>query len=255
VIFTQPIAIAAYVVACTFAAALLGMVLRRCLPDGHLLADSKDVVKLVVGLIATLVALVLGLLIASANSFYDTQRDELQTLSATIVNVDDVLSRYGPEASAARTVFHEVVLLGHDRVWPTERMSTGRPVAKNAPTSGLFRDQLLALSPTTDAQRHLLSQATGLADNLFAMRLLISAQIGSSLSWPFLVILVFWVSILFLGFGLLTEWNGTVATALMVGCVAVASATFLILELNQPYSGLLRISDAPLRQAIEQISR
>ena len=251
----QPIVVAAGVVACTFGAALLGMAVRRCLPDHHLLADSKDVVKLVVGLIATLVALVLGLLIASANGFYDTQRNELQTLSANIVNLDQMLFRYGPESRPTRTALRQSVVASHDRVWAAAGTPDVHPGAEGDASLTGFRDRLQALVPATDLQRHLLAQASGIADSIFAMRLLIFAQIGNSLAWPFLFILVFWVSFLFLGFGLLTEWNGTVAMALMVGSVAVASAIFLILEMNQPYTGLLRLSDAPLRQAIEQIGR
>lgn len=253
--FTQPIVIAALVAACTFGAAALGVVLRMRLPAHHLNAESKDVVKLVMGLIATLVALVLGLLIASANGFYDKQRDELQTLSANVVNLDQILTRYGPEANAVRAAFRTTVVVGHDRVWPADAISTARPVPKNDANIAAFRDGMLKLKPSTEAQSHLLNQALEIADSISAMRLLIFAQVGNSLSWPFLVILVFWVSILFLGFGLLTEWNGTVAAALMVGSVAVASATFLILEMNQPYSGLMRLSDMPLRLAIAQISR
>jgi hypothetical protein len=247
--------IAAFVVVCTFAAAVLGMALRARLPDHHLNAESKDVVKLVMGLIATLVALVLGLLIASANGFYDKQRDELQTLSANIVNLDQILTRYGPEANAVRAALRTAVVVGHDRVWPADAISTAQPAPRNDANIAAFHDGMANLKPATEAQGHLLAQAIGIADGISAMRLLIFAQIGNSLSWPFLVILVFWVSILFLGFGLLTERNGTVAAALLVGSVAVASATFLILEMNQPYSGLMRLSDAPFRQAIAQISR
>ena len=252
---TQPIVIAAFVMACTFAAAALGVVLRMRLPAHHLNAESKDVVKLVMGLIATLVALVLGLLIASANGFYDKQRDELQMLSANIVNLDQILTRYGPETNAVRAAFRTAVLDGHDRVWPADAISTAHPAPPNDANIAAFRDGMLNLKPATEAQTHLLTQALGIADSIAAMRLLIFEQIGNSMSWPFLVILVFWVSVLFLGFGLLTEWNGTVAAALMVGSLAVASATFLILEMNQPYSGLMHLSDAPLRQAIAQIGR
>jgi len=253
--FLQPIVIAAYVVVCTFGSAMLGLVLRVYLPDHHLRNDPKDVVKLIMGLIATLVALVLGLLIASANGYYNTQRDELQSLSANIVNLDQTLARYGPEANATRAAFHEVVVAGHDRIWQTKGTISVRPPPQQESALSVFRDGLLSLTPATDAQRHLLTQATGIADNLLATRLLMSVQIGNSVSWPFLIILVFWVSVLFLGFGLLSEWNGTLLAALLVGSAAVGSATFLILELNQPYTGLLRLSDAPLQQAIAQFTR
>jgi hypothetical protein len=78
-------------------------------------------------------------------------------------------------------------------------------------------------------------------------------QLGRSLAWPLLVVLVFWVSVLFLGFGLLARFNVTVAVALALGALSVASAIFMMLELSDPYGGLMRISDAPLRAALAQM--
>ena len=78
-------------------------------------------------------------------------------------------------------------------------------------------------------------------------------QMGSSIPWPFLAVLVFWVSMLFLGFGLFARLNTTVVVAFLIG--ALSSSIFLILEMNQPYSGLMRISNAPLRNALAQIGR
>ncbi len=254
--FLQPITIAACVVGCTFGAALLGMFLRYCVPDHHRHDESKDVVKLVLGLIATLAAIVLGLLISSANGFYDTQRDEMQTLSVKVVQLDHALSKYGPEADGARAALRAAVVSAHDRIWPADGTSGSlEPTqAKNPPITA-FETQMQNLKPATEEQRLSWGTANQIAGEIAAMRMMISAQIGNSLSWPFLFILTFWVSVLFLGFGLLAEWNGTVAATLLVGSIAVASATFLILELNQPYSGMMRLADTPLRLAIEQISR
>jgi amino acid transporter len=109
-----PLVISLMIFVCTFAAAVSGMVLRKKLPDDHLSDDSKDVIKLVMGLIATMAALVLGLLIASANSSYETQSGELQQLSATIVELDGILAQYGPEANEPRQGF----------VLPFQRRST-----------------------------------------------------------------------------------------------------------------------------------
>ena len=89
---------------CVFGGALLGVLLRRILPDDHLSSDSKDVVKLGMGLIGTMTALVLSLLISSAKGSYDTQRDGLDEIAANVTLLDTVLAQYGPPAGDIRAI-------------------------------------------------------------------------------------------------------------------------------------------------------
>src|SRR5229473_5835180 len=100
------LAISGIVFACIFGGTLLGMLLRSFLHEKHLSSESKDLVKLAMGLIGTMTALVLGLLIASAKSSFDTQRNGLAQLSANIIFLDRVLAHYGPEAKGAREMLH-----------------------------------------------------------------------------------------------------------------------------------------------------
>lgn len=242
------------VFACAFGAALVGMLLHVRLPDHHLNTDSKDVVKLVMGLIATMAALVLSLLIASANTSYNAQESELQSLSARITLLDRLLSFYGPEAKAARTELHDVVQAIDDRMWPRDGSGAADldPRAVRG-VAGAFGVQLQKLSPTTDIQRSMRSQAIQLSEGIEQTRLLMFEQSSNGVSLPFLTILVFWICMLFLGFGLFTRYNATVTAALLVGTLSVAAAVFLILELNTPYDGLMRISDTPLHNALAEI--
>ena len=108
------------VFACTFGGALVGMVLRAILPEHHVSTESKDVVKLGMGLIATLAALVLGLLIASAKSSFDAQRSGFQQLAANLVLLDRALARYGPETKDAREALRSLVAATIDRLWPED---------------------------------------------------------------------------------------------------------------------------------------
>jgi hypothetical protein len=246
------IVIASVVFGCSFGAAVIGTYVR--LPERHLDTDSRDVVKLVMGLIGTISALVLSLLIASANSSYDQQKNELNTLSANIVLLDRTLEFYGPEARAARDAFHDAVRNTHDRIWspngvrPEVLASTE---TENAAKHDLAR--LQSLVPKTDVERVLQSRAIQISDSITQSRLMMTAQLGSSIAWPFLTVLVFWICALFFGFGLFARFNPIVTVALLVGALSVAGAIFLILELNDPYRGLMRISDEPLRRAISQI--
>jgi hypothetical protein len=252
----SPLAVASLVFVCSFGAALVGMVLYIRLPEHHLDSESRDVVKLVMGLIATISALVLSLLIASANTSYDRQNSELKALSANIVLLDRTLDLYGPGAKVVRDGLRDVVRRTHDRIWSPEGV---RPEDLNSTeTRNSVRanvEQLQNLSPKTDVERMLLSRAIQQSENITQSRLLMFEQLGGSISWPFLTVLVFWISMLFLGFGLFARFHATVTLALLVGALSVAGAIFLILELNDPYHGLMRISDEPLRKALAQIDQ
>lgn len=250
------LSIAFVVFVCCFGAALVGMVLHRKLPDHHLDGDSKDVVKLVMGLIATTAALVLGLLIASAKNSYDTQTTELQQVSATIVQLDRTLALYGPETQDAREGLKRTVTVAIQRVWPADggQPANLQPSLTREPADA-FYGKLRDLSPKTDAQRHAQNSALQLAANLAQTRILMFEQLGGSVSWPLLIILVLWLSVLFLGFGLFARFHITITVTLIIGALSVASAVFLILELSQPYQGLMRIPDTSLRSALAQIDR
>ena len=250
------LAIALVVFVCCSVAALVGMVLHRALPDRHLDSDSRDVVKLVMGLIATMAALVLGLLIASAKGSYDTQTTEIQQIAANLVQLDRMLDLYGPEARDTRDSLKQTVFVGLQRIWPAE---TGQRVdlalSGTRGQADAFYAQLQNLTPRNDSQRRAYDAALQLAANLGQLRVLMFEQSGGSVSWPLLTVLVFWVSVLFLGFGLFTRFHVTIAVALIVGALSVASAVFLILELSQPFEGLMRVSDLPLRSALAQMGR
>jgi hypothetical protein len=245
---------AVIVFGCLIAAVLLGRILRRLLPEGHLTADSRDTIKLAMGLVATMSALVLGLLVSSAKGSYDTERSEVIQMAAKIAFLDRVFAVYGPEAAEARTRFHETVEEGVKQMWPGE---AGRPahLAPNMQAGNVLYAAVQSLSPHDDTQRKLKDQATTLATDLGQLRSLLVAQTVASISTPMLIILVAWLVVIFLGFSVLAPPNPTVILALMVSALAVSGAIFLILELDQPFSGLIRISSKPMLNAISQFTR
>lgn len=147
----SPVVVASIIFACTFAAALFGMVLHRTLPDHHLNDESKEVEKLVMGLIATLAALVLGLLIASAKSSFDRQSAELRQVSATVLELDGLLAHFGPAAIEARQRLHSAVAAAAKKIWLDDNGrlgSTGEQGEANT-----FFDSIQNLLPNNDAQR------------------------------------------------------------------------------------------------------
>ncbi len=247
-------AIGVFVIA--FGAALLGMSLHLRLPDHSKDSDSRDVVKLVMGLIATMSALVLSLLIASGSSTYQAQQTEMQTISANVVLLDRLLAYYGPETKQQRDRLQQAVEDFHDRIWSRDSAGWEGLNPKATQQGGQqFLEDLQGLTPKTDGQRDLKAQALQLAETLIQTRLLMFEQSGTTISWPFLAILVFWLCMLFLGFGLFARFNVTVTAALFIGAISVGGAVFLILELNQPYQGFMRVSDAPVRNALTLINR
>ena len=244
------------VFACTFGGALLGMLLRAALPAHHLSSDSKDVVKLGTGLIATLSALVLGLLIASAKSSFDAQRTGFQQLSANLVMLDRALARYGPETKDSREGLHRLVASTIDRLWPSDASQASGLDAQPLTASGaMLMDQLQKLSPKTEGQRWAQSQALQIATDLARTRWLLIEQSESAIPTPFLIVVVFWLSVLFTSFGLFSPMNSTVIATLLVCALSVAGAMFLIVDLDQPFDGLIQLSSTPLRNALSQIGR
>jgi Protein of unknown function (DUF4239) len=233
-----------------FGGALLGMLLRAVLPEPHLNADSKDVVRLGTGLLATLAALVIGLLIASAQSSFQTKSNQIKQITANIILLDNLLARSGPQAQPLRPVLRGGVKVLVERIWREQNVDKAKAAPFEASVqSDSFFDKLLELRPENDGQRQMQSRALQLWIDLAQTRVLF-AQTDSAIPMPFLAVLVFWLAIIFASFGLFARPNAIVVAALLVFALSAASAIFLILELGHPFSGLMTICSAPLSNAL-----
>ena len=248
----SPTAIGCIVFACIFGGALLGMLLHRILPEHHLSTESKDVIKLGMALTATMSALVLALLVNSAKGSFDAQRNEITQLSANVILLDRVLAHYGPETKEARMLLKQTATGMIDRIWPEGR--TGNAELK--PSGGeRFYDKIQELSPQNEVQRSLQAQALKMSVDLGQTRWLLFEQGGSSIPMPFLILLIFWVTIIFLSFGLFAPPNATVIVTLFLCALSVSGAIFMILELDRPFGGVIHISSAPMRNALAQLGK
>jgi len=239
---------------CLVGAVLIGRTLRRLLPEAHLTADSKDTIKLAMGLVATMSALVLGLLVSSAKGSYDTERSEVIQMAAKVAFLDRILGIYGPEAAEARVRFDEAVKESVQQMWP-EQAHLPAHLAPNTQAGNVLYGIVQGLSPQNDTQRKLKEQATSLAIDLGQLRSLLVAQSVPSISKPMLIIVVSWLAIIFLGFSVLAPRNPTAIAALIISALAVSGAIFLILELDQPFSGAIRISSEPMLKAMGQFGK
>lgn len=247
----NPIGFGSITFACLFGGALLGMRLRNALPEHHMNDDSRHLLQTGLGIIGTMAGLVLGLLVASATSSYNAQRNEVDDVSSKVVLLDRVLAHYGPETSAPRRVLRGTVQRALDTIWPEER-SSGPGVRPSAGAEVLL-DEIAGLSPKTDIQNALKPQAMGLLMNLAETRWLMYEQADTSVSVPLLVLLVFWFAITFVGFGLFAPWNATTVVALALCAMAVSGAVIVMLEMYTPFQGFMQISSAPLREALAHL--
>jgi hypothetical protein len=238
--------------ALTLGGIVLGALLRTTLPQHHLSKDSQDVVRLGVGLIATIAALVLGLLIAAAKGSFDTQSGQVKQITADMILLDLLLEKYGPEALPIRVEMRSVIGPLADRLWHEKLADAAGPIAKDTKAEGVYV-AIQALSPKNDLQRSLQSRAAQISTDLAQIRLLLFAESDSAIPAPFIAILAFWLIIIFASFSLFAELNVTVFSFLALFALSASGAIFLILELSQPFTGLLMIPSAPLRNALGPI--
>ena len=242
--------------ACIVIATLLGFFLQKVLPSHHLSADSKETIKLSAGLLATMTALVLGLLVSSAKSSFDATSAGIVQSGAKLIMFDRILANYGPETNDVRTQLRNSLSTMIDRIWSGDKRQAGGLQALEAGT-GLqaVQSRLGELKPQNSKQQLLLTQAQQLSSDLVQGRWVLIEGMQNRLPTPLLVVLVLWISILFLSLALFAPRNGTVLMALLIGALSVSSAIFLVLELNRPLDGSIRVSDAPLRKVLEFIGK
>jgi hypothetical protein len=244
---------------CVFGGALLGMYLRNVLPDHHLQEDSKDAMKAGMAIVATLAALVLGLLISSAKNSLDTMNTAFTQTGAKIIMLDRVLSFYGPETKEVRQQLKDTVQIMVDRIWHKDKIKNNNntKMQTSAKMNGmeLVVDNLRDLTPQNDSQRLLQTQALQIGNDLLQSRWLVIEQAQITLPTIFLVILLFWLTVLFISSGLFSPYNSTVIIVLLICAMSVSSAIYLVEDMSCPFQGMMKVSSAPLDKALERLGR
>jgi hypothetical protein len=254
----SPTVVGMIAIICTFGGALLGMWLRTTLREHHLDAESRDTIKVAIGLIATMTALVLGLVTASAKSSFDAVDTAVKQSATQLLALDRVLARYGPETGEMRKALQHAVGARIDMVWP---QGSSKPVNLDLVGSGAastgegLADAIRGLKPRDDSQRAFQSRALDLTETMLQTRWFVLAGTGSSVPLPFLVVLLFWLTIIFASFGVFARPNAMALGALFVCALSIGGALFLILELDGPFDGLLKVSAEPLRYAYTHLNR
>jgi hypothetical protein len=237
-----------------FGSAILGMLIRRKLPESHLSDETQSVVRLSMGVVGTLTALVLGLLVATASSTFNTRNQEVTQLAAKMIQLARLLQHYGPEADGERDLLRHYTAMKLQDLFP---QGSAKPVLENPRTIILFeelQDRLAAMEGHSPQQRWMLSQAQALTSDMADVRWLLIEQDQLGIPVSLLLVVLFWLCLLFMSFGLFAPPNVTVRVVLFLCALAVAGAIQIILDLSRPFEGVIKVSDQPLRHALDVIN-
>ncbi len=227
------------------------MLLHLIVPS-QVLTDSKGTVGAMVGLVTLLLALVLGLLVFTAFSVFTTQQAEAQSLGPVVIELDDILEQYGPEAVRGRVGLREALGRSRKRFFgDVKHGPQAHTFEETRATMHWMNTYFDSLQPSTERQRQLLSSARDLAKKFAETQMLMARQLANPFPPYVLIVVVCWASALFLGNGLVAAPNAVTVCAHLAGAIAIGSAIFLILELSHPYTGVVRLSSAPLDRLLQ----
>ncbi|HZZ62999.1 MAG TPA: hypothetical protein VFE63_17845 [Roseiarcus sp.] len=244
---------AAAVASVTFGASVVGMLLRYIVP-AQALNDSKATVGAMVGLVTLLLALVLGLLVYTAFTVYSTQQAEAQGLGPVVIELDVLLEQYGPEAIRGRLGLREALGRSRRRFFGDLKQGPqAHTFEETRATMHWMNTYFDSLEPATERQRQLRTSAKDLAKTFADTQMLMTRQLANPFPEHLLAVVALWASVVFLGNGIVAPPNAVTVLAHFLGAIAVGSAVFLILELSRPYSGVIRLSSAPLDRLMLQL--
>ena len=250
----NPAVVGAIVFACTFGGALFGFWLQKRRKH-DLDLESSETIRQSIGVVATMTALILGLVTASAKSSFDEVTFAVETSARDILTLDRLFARYGPETSELRADLKDAVARRVAMIWP---QGSSRPAqldpSKLSPDAEGFAERIRALTPRDESQQWLQARARESAEKILEARWLASAYSGASVSGLFLVVLLFWLTITFVSYGLVAARNSTVVIVLFFCAVSAGSALFLILEMDGPFVGMLKVSADPMHFALAHLN-
>jgi len=237
------LSIASIAFACAFGSALVGAYLKDRLPAPHVSKESQEVVRLGMGLVT-----------ASVRIAFDANDAAIKTSAVNVLTLDRHLARYGAETRPTRDLLRAAVQFRLDTTWPAEGSGPGFSGGPSTPAVEEIQNQILALAPQTDAARWLKAEALKLSDEVMKTRWRLLGSAGA-IPPAFLMVIIFWLTVTFASFGLYAPRNATVVGVLFLAAISVALALFLIMELDGPFDGLIKVSSAPFRFALENLGK
>src|SRR5262245_12005601 len=249
-VMANPLVVGLIAFALILGGAFAGWKLRMLLPAQHLTEETKSLVAVSTAIVATLSALVLGLLISNANASFIRLGGEVTVLSAQILRLDKILLRYGYDAHEAREVLRKYAKQKTSDMFPDNPADVRLGNPSTYELLQRLEDMLLALKPANPRDQWWMGQAMTLASKIGDTRWLIAQQVGQGTPKAFVTLLVLWLALLFASFGLFAPHNLTSAVILTLSALAVAGAVAMFLELEQGFGRMIHISPMPMRQAV-----
>lgn len=244
--------VSSLVFALVFGGAIVGIAIRQAVSESHFVPEAKDTIRLAIGLVVTMTGLVLGMLVSSAKTFYDGEKNQVAEMSSQIILMDDLLAVYGPETKQARIQARGFVAAAVDRIWPKEKTELSQLKPQNEGQA--FYKELQLLVPKNDAQASAKAQLTSLTITLRKGYWLMYLQtVQTPIPSPLLMVVTSWLVAIFVSFGIYAPRNLTVMVTLIICAMAVSAAIFIILSMYAPFSGVLKISPAAVRDAVHQM--
>jgi hypothetical protein len=247
----NPLIIGLIVLAIILAGAITGLKLRKLLPAEHLTDETKSLVSASTAVVATVSALVLGLLISNANSSFIRLGGQVTALSAEILRLDQILRRYGSDAYPARETLRQYTEQKTADLFPDNPADVHLGNPSTYELLQRLEDMMLGLKPANSRDQWWMGQAMTLAAKIGDTRWLIAQQVGQGTPKAFVALLVFWLALLFASFGLFAPHNLTSAVILTLCALAVAGAVAMFLELEQGFGRMIHVSPRPMLQAVE----
>ena len=236
-----------------FFGALAAVWVARRLPEPHLTSETRTAVSVSMAVVGTLAALVLSLMLSSAGTSFNARTTAIKTLAVDIIKLDRALQRYGPEAAPIREALRRYARAKTEEL--SHRGQDGDLGIDNLHRLETISDQVVGLGPADERGQRVQAQTLRIIDEMVDARWLLTERSSLAVPLPFLILLIFWLSLLFASFGLFAPRNTTVVLALLLCALAISGGILMILELGAPTRGLIRPSVAPMVTAIQQLAR
>ena len=248
----------------------VGVLVRPLLPEEHKAHETVQLIQLVIGMLVTFAALVLGLMTASAKNGFDAVSNDFRTYASDLVRLDSSLLEYGPDANKARSVLRTYTAAAIASTWPHEPPPPGNDYPRHLRTDpgteelesvelgnllGVVEREIRALNPSDPLHRSLANDSLTQFDRLNTARWKLIEEAHSSISEPFFVTLTFWLFIIFLSFGLIAPRNALALVTITLGALSIASAVYVLVDLDTPFTGAISISSQPMRDALIHLNR
>ena len=248
----------------------VGVLVRPMLPEEHKAHETVQLIQLVIGMLVTFAALVLGLMTASAKASFDTASNDFRAYAADLIQLNVRLRDYGPDTDRMRALLRAYTAAAIASTWPQEPLPPGNDYPKNISQGGnpeqlesvtlgdmldKMEREIRGLSPHDAFHQRLADDSLAQFIALRQARWKLIEEAHSSISQPFFKTLTFWLFVIFLSFGLIAPRNALAMVTISLGELSIASAVYVIVDLDTPFTGPIVISSQPMRDALMHLNR